>query len=437
MTAEVRAERTFPLRWRRGPVLAVGVAGAALLAAVGLALSRPDIVAVGLPLALSSAWMLFRRPRGGSATITLRAKPGGTSSVPEARGAIDVDTDADWMQLAIEQGGRRTAVADVSARGEAATTRTVLRHSGPVELLAVTGRAVAVDGAWIADATSPVILEWHTPPRTRRLGRLPLAPRLTGLHGAHDGSRPGDGGDFRDIHPFAPGDQLRRIDWRATARAARRPGELLVRRNQSLSDSSIVIAVDTADDLGEAVASWGTGDPDRSGVTSLDLAREAAASFATAAIAAGDRVAYHSLSFEGHSVRSGSGRRHLARVLDTVAATGLAAEESRYRRSPAVPAGSLIVVLSTFFDGVAADLATRWRASGHAVLAVDTLPVPDAARLTRDQRIAMRALLAERADVLDELRHTGIEVVSWSSPDVDAELRVAALRQQRMRSVRR
>lgn len=120
-----------------------------------------------------------------------------------------------------------------------------------------------------------------------------------------------------------------------------------------------------------------------------------------------------------------------------IAATGQSEGDPRYRRSPVVPPGSIIFVLSTFFDGAAAQLVTRWRASGHAVVAVDVLPAPEESRLTREQRIALRTLLAERSDILVELEHAGVEVVSWTDSDADVAMRLAALRQQRMRMVRR
>jgi hypothetical protein len=101
-----------------------------------------------------------------------------------------------------------------------------------------------------------------------------------------------------------------------------------------------------------------------------------------------------------------------------------------------VPPGSIVFVLSTFVDGVAARLATSWRAAGHAVVAVDVLPVPEATRLTREQRIALRTLLAERADILTELDHAGIEVVPWSS-GADAAMRLAARRLTRRGTGRR
>ncbi|MDQ0725123.1 DUF58 domain-containing protein [Microbacterium sp. W4I20] len=435
--SDVRASSRSPLRWRRTPVMAAGLGGAVLLAAVGLAFSRPDVVAIGLPLALTTIWALRGRPRGGDLHIVLRARSDAAEGSNEAVADVDIDAEADWVQVAIDQEERRTGVADVRPGEAAVTARVRLQHSGPAELLDVTTRAVAHDGAWVTDSGPRTAVVWHTAPRTRPIGVLPVAPRLRGLHGAHEGSRPGQGGDFRDIHAFAPGDELRRVDWRATARAARRPGELLVRRSNALSDSSVVIALDTADDLGTVVASWGAADSDRSGVTSLDLAREAALSVATAAIGAGDRVAYHTLSPGGRSVPAGGGVRHLPRVRGVIAATGPGGDDSRYRRSPVVPSGSIVFVLSTFFDGAAADLATRWRAAGHAVVAIDVLPTPDAGRLTREQRIALRMLLAERDDVLIDLRRSGVEIVPWAGADVDAAVRLAARRLERTRAVRR
>ncbi|WP_336502223.1 DUF58 domain-containing protein [Microbacterium paraoxydans] len=435
MTDEAAAQTVTAVAWRRTPVLALGIGGAAIIAAVGLAFSRPDVVAVGLPLALTAAWALLRRPSPGEARIALRAHAAGSVDRPEVRTAADVALAADAVQIAVDQDGRRTGLADVRPGTACLTARGVLQHSGPSEPLAVTLRGSSLDGAWVSDIVPRTAIAWNAPPRAVRIGSLPVAPRLTGLHGSHAGSRPGQGGDFRDIQPFVPGDELRRVDWRATARAARRPGDLLVRRDDALSDSSVVLAIDTAEDLGAAVAAWGSGDPDRSGATSLDLAREAALAIATAAIGLGDRVAYHALSPDGLSLPAGGGARHLARLRRAIAATGIGTEPS-YRRSPAVPPGSIVFVLSTFVDGVAARLAMSWRAAGHAVIAVDVLPAPEETRLSREQRVALRTLLAERTDVLAELRHAGLEVVPCSG-GVDAAMRLAARRLARRGTGRR
>ncbi len=438
MTDGVRASGEAPVRWQRTPVTALGLAGAVLLAAAGVAFSRPDLVAVALPLALATAWALARRPAAGILHQTIRARAG--SGAPQ-EGLVDGEVDAvipgDWVQLAVDQGGLRSGLADAAPGTGMLRTRSRLRHTGPSELIGVTARGVAQDGAWVTGIGPRTALTWNAVPGAVPLRQLPLALRLTGLHGGHEGARPGQGGDFRDIHPFAPGDELRRVDWRATARLARRPGDLLVRRTQALSDSTVVIAIDTVDDLGEAVATWGTEDPEHSGVTSLDLAREAALSIATSAVQAGDRVAYHVLAPGGRSVRAGAGARQLARLRDVIAATGPSDLEVRYRRAPVIARGSIVFVLSTFFDGAAAELATHWRAAGHAVVAVDVLPVPRTERLGREQLLAMRTLLAEREDVFAELHATGVDVVAWADGSPDVALRVAARGQRRSRAVRR
>lgn len=437
MTGSVGVESRSRVLWRRTPAIALGFGGAVVLAAVGIASSRPDVAAIGLPLALSAAWMLLRRPERTDLRIRLKASAVGTDAEPAVRATAGSTADADWLQVAIDQDGRRRGLADVRPGPEMVRARSRLLHSGPSEPLAVVARGVCVDGAWISEPTPRIGVEWTTPPVTRRVAALPVAPHLSGLHGAHEGSRAGHGGDFRDIHPFAPGDELRRVDWRATARAARQPGDLLVRRYNALSDSSVVVAVDTAEDLGAVVAGWGAPDLDTSGPTSLDLAREAALSIATSAVEAGDRIAYHALARDGRSVPAGGGARHLARLRGVIAATGQGEDDSGFRRTPVVPSGSIVFVLSTFFDGTAAQLATRWRAAGHAVVAVDVLPLVDTARLSREQRLALRTVLAERADILSELRRTGVEVVSWAEADVDTRMRLAALRQRGMRTVRR
>ncbi len=399
---------------RLAPAAVLGAAGAVVLAVGGLALSRPDVVAVALPIALWSTLILGRRSGEPGVTIALRAL---TDHDGRLRDEIAVDADAEAVQLLVTQSARRTIPVFVPGIATI-TSDSRIRHSGPVDTLRVQARELDADGAILGPTTRDTVLTRAVAPARRPLPSLPVAPRLTGLHGAHEGSRPGRGGDFRDIHAFMPGDELRRVDWRATARAARRPGELLVRRTNALSDASVVIVMDTADDLGEVVHTWGSGDLERSGVTSLDMGREAALSIAAATVEAGDRIAFHTLTHGGRSVRSGSGSRHLARIASAISTTGQAGDDARYRRTPPVPQGSMIYVLSTFFDGAAAELALMWRVTGHRVVALDTLPALDRARLTAQQHLALRIVLAERQDMFRELATAGVERVVWrEQPD--------------------
>lgn len=417
--------RGASVRW--GPGIVLGFFAAVALACAGLVFSRADIAAMGLPIAILSVLAITRRPGGTSVEIELRrvidAEDDGM-----LRTDVRVTGDAELAQLMIVQSERRTQRLVVSTDGTAVTSLSRSLHSGPVAAVRAAARGADAGGA-ILGPTTPIAEEIRNiAPRATKLSRLPLSPRLTGMHGSHEGRRLGQGGDFRDIHQFVQGDELRRVDWKATARLARRPGDLMVRRTNTLSDATMVIAMDTADDLGTVVASWGSGDLVRSGVTSLDRSRHAARSIAAAAIAAGDRVALHVLTHGGRSVRSGAGSRHLARVEAAIAATGLAGEDARFRRTPPVPHASVIFVISTFFDGAASEVALMWRASGHRVIAIDVLPTLDRGRLNREQQTALRTVLAEREDVLHELRTADIDVVTWND---DAVTELAAMSRSR------
>ncbi|MFC9984236.1 DUF58 domain-containing protein [Microbacterium keratanolyticum] len=407
------------LTWHRTLSATLGAGVAAVIAGLGMMWGQPAVVIVVMPIALLSLRAFTRPVTDAALTLTVDTGPQKAEATDTGTHAsrvestIRVESDAELVQLSIAQSGRRPHQILVRGDGGVVRTRARLLHSGPDTMHAIVARAVTDGGQRVTSPCAEVSEPWNASPPTRRLGVLPISPHLRGMHGAHEGRRPGQGGDFRDIHPFAPGDELRRVDWRATARLARRPGDMFVRRSNTLSDASIVIIIDTADDLGRVVASWGKGLPERSGVTSLDFAREAARSVATAAIENGDRVALHELVMGGRSVRSGGGTRHLARLVSTISAIGVHGEDTSFRRTPPVPPGSVIYVMSTFFEGAAAQIALTWRASGHRVVAVDTLPQRDDARLTPEQRAGMRTVLAERDDVFHDLRHTGVDVVVW------------------------
>lgn len=407
-------------RW--SPALTVAICGAVGLAIIGLLFSRADVIAMGIPVALWSALALARGASGLQPAVTVEATP---SAEGELRTEISTESDADAVELLVVQSERRVRRVIVPGRRATVLARSRVLHSGPAVPVQVSARGLAFDGAALSETTEIVRSTRRVAPSRRAVGSLPLPRRLTGLHGGHEGRRPGQGGDFRDIHAFAPGDELRRVDWRATARLARRPGELLVRRTNTLSDASVVIAMDTSEDLGEVVASWGSGDFERSGTTSLDHAREAARGIAVAAIEAGDRVALHVLTHGGRSLRSGGGSRHLARLEATIAAIGQARDDAAFRRTPHVPHGSVVFVLSTFFRGAAAQTALMWRASGHRVVAIDVLPFLDRSRLTRQQLIGLRTVLAERENVFADLHGAGVDVVSWAD-DPSAALRETA-----------
>lgn len=410
------ATQTSSLRWRGTAARSVGALGAVTFAAAGLLFSRADVVALALPLAIWT--VLAGRPPAATAKLRVHLTAEAPESSRQVLGLVEASSDAEIVQMSVVQGGVHQRTVEVSGREGIVRSQNKLLHSGPLSLLRVHARMLATDGAWVSEIADGGELIWHAAPVSKPLPALPLAPRLRGLHGSHEGERAGVGGDFRDLHPFAPGDELRRVDWRATARLARRSGDLFIRRTNALSDASIAIMIDTSDDLGSVVATWGAELPERSGPTSLDLAREAGRSVAAAAIAEGDRVALHELHPAGLTLRSGTGSRHLSRIVSNLAAMGPRDIDPTLRRTPPVPAGSVIYLLSTFFARSAASMALNWRSAGHRVIAIDTLPAPDLTQITPQLHTTMRILLAERKEVFRTLENSGVEVLTWRDDPV-------------------
>jgi uncharacterized protein (DUF58 family) len=422
----MKQDRSQP-GWHHGAALGIAAAGAVVLVTAGAVLARPDTVMFGLPFAV---WLVLAlRQRERPSTMQIEASQDAERPADEPHSRVRVHADVELVDLWVLQGRRHRREVIVTPAQVLRASSTLL-HSGPARLLDVRARALGADGALISDAVAAPALEWNAPPRLRPIGELALGSRLGGLHGAHAGRRPGAGGDFRDIHPFAPGDEVRRVDWRATARLGRRPGELYVRRTQAMSEATILVVLDIADDLGQVVATWGSGDEEQSGPTSLDLGREAARALTESALDRGDRVQYQELATAGRIVRTGSGARQRARVLTAISAARQRPIGERYRRSPLTPPGATVYVLSTFFDGSAAALAAQWRAGGHRVIAVDILPEPDLSRLSASQQLAARTLFLERANTFADFTRAGITVLTWSGEGFAADL--AAARRDRV-----
>ncbi|MFC4554223.1 DUF58 domain-containing protein [Georgenia faecalis] len=405
-------------RWQPlGPATAAAGLGVLLLLA-GIVLRRPDVGALGVAPLLTAAWGWARRPTG-PLTVELRAAKDLVNERELTAEAV-LRGEGTAVRLRASSPGTEPGEALVRLDGERRVTLTcAIARTGEHELFRVDGiglgAAQAVSTEAVTVGPAPVLVL----PGTVPLARLPLPFRLQGLTGAHTARRPGDGGEFHDVHPFTPGDRLRRIDWRASARRAATGGgqlsELYVRRTHATADATVMLVIDSRDDVGPDVATWAGGAEIRgSDASSLDIAREAAASLARAYLEGGDRVGLADLGRRRRPVAPAGGRRHLQRVVRRLALALPEASPGARRRAPQLPAGALVVVLSTFLDDEAARMALLWRRSGHRVIAVDVLPPVRQTELDARVRMAYRLVSITREDRLERLRRGGVEVVRWT-----------------------
>jgi uncharacterized protein (DUF58 family) len=414
--------------WVANPAIRISAVLAVIFAGGSLAFSRPLLAlgAVPLIIACSMAWLRRDRATDVAVDTELLIKSGNHDiRFTSALRAPDGSATA-VLRLVAKSQASAWVVVD-TARTHALTGTLSPEHSGPQELLRIDHQFVGEGGGVVTLPGDGPRLNRVVSPPIARLRGLPLPPRMAGLTGGHGSVRAGEGGEFRDIGVFRPGDRLRRIDWKVTARRARTVGELYVRHTFATADATIQLVVDSRDSVIQLVVPRRTRQRDQHGVSSADNARAAASSLASAYIRQGDRVGFQDLAGSSRVIAAGGGTGHLGRLLPAIARVTPVGAAWRHVRAPIVPSGSLIYVISTFLDDEAGRLATLWRSSGHRVIAIDTLPRQIVTGLSPEERAAVGFLLLEREQTLAAMTGTGVELVGWDSsvtvsPEIALEL---------------
>lgn len=122
------------------------------------------------------------------------------------------------------------------------------------------------------------------------------------MSGAYHSVFKGRGMDFEELREYVPGDDVRSIDWNATARV----GKPLVKLHREERDLTIVLALDLS-------ASFDFGSGDR---TKREFAIEVAATIAFSAIQNNDKVGLFLFTEDAELfIPPGKGRRHTLRII--------------------------------------------------------------------------------------------------------------------------
>ena len=228
-------------------------------------------------------------------------------------------------------------------------------------------------------------------PRPLTLRRL-LAPIETQAFAGSEVARAkGDGVEYADIRDFVPGDRVRSINWRASAR---RQG-LVVNERHPERNTDVVLFVDSFADVR---------DGDRS---VLDDAVRAAASLAARYLERRDRVGLVGFGGVLRWLQPGMGATQRYRLIETMLETGV---EPTYtwrdvNLIPAriLPPAALVLALTPLVDPrfVAALEDLRGRRFDVAVVEVDPVPLVEPGRIggraARVPPLAPRARGATRA----------------------------------------
>jgi uncharacterized protein (DUF58 family) len=282
---------------------------------------------------------------------------------------------------------------------------------GPIFL-----RYRTVLGLWERAREEPAAGETRVYPNLAALERYHLLARSDRLAamGIRRVRHRGGASEFESLREYAPGDDVRQVDWKATARRAR----LTVRHREAERNQTVLLLLDCGRLMNAT----------EDGVAKLDHAVNAALLLAHVALARGDRVGLCTFSNKVHAwlvPRGNLAQNKL--VAETLYDLGGDFHETDHGRclkfvAARHPKRALLVVLTDFVDATtAADMVAHVQlaARRHVVLfaALKDAFLERAARSTpetdRDgfRKAAAVDLLRERAEVLEKIRHAGGFVV--------------------------
>lgn len=362
-----------------------------LTVAVGLALARTPRMEV--TVGLDSERVLEGQEVGVSVEVTARR--------PVARLEVDLLLPRGLRMVASEDRGRGALAA-----GASRTFR--------LRLLCVRwgGRLV---GRVRIEARDPLGFFYYQQEAERRLAlrvyplgeavRRLVRPADTQVFAGNEVSRlSGDGIEFADIRDFVPGDRVRRINWRATARR----GHLQVNQMRPERNADVVIFLDTFSELRQGAES------------SIDLAVRAAAALVGTYLGRRDRVGLISFGGTLRWLRPEMGVRQLYRVLDALIDTEVVLSYAwkglEVIPRQTLPPRALVLALTPLLDSRSVEALVDLRGRGHdlAVVEISPLPFLQPGREPSEQ-LAYRLWTMERDVLRGRFLALGVPAVTWAA----------------------
>ncbi|WP_309073043.1 DUF58 domain-containing protein [Paenarthrobacter sp.] len=386
-----------------------------LFVAVGLLL----LLIMDLVLAASPAKLALDRVQPGNVTLEGKVDSVVTVTNPTRR-KLRAEVKDTWQpsagavnasqSLVVPSGERRRVTVPLipHRRGDLKSPHVTIRSFGPLGL-AARQRTRALPGQ--LRVLPPFHSKRHLPSKLRKLRELDGRAAVQ-IRGA--------GTEFDSLRDYVRGDDVRSIDWRATARRT----SVVVRTWRPERDRRVVIVLDTSRTAAARIE-----DEPR-----LDTGIEAALLLAVLAERGGDRVDF--LAYDRRlraRVESASKGNLLGQLVQAMAPLEAELIELDWQQVPAqvraVSAHRSMVVLLTALDGGAPEeglLPTVAQLSRQHVVVVASVRDPLLSAMKEERTTAsqvFRAAAAERAllersAVTAQLRQLGAEVVDAEPHDV-------------------
>ena len=395
------------------PKLAAYAAVSAIGLLAALVTGRPELVALTAPflLALGLGLALAVPPRL-TVAVELDEERALEGSAVAARLVVSSETAVDRLDLYLRlpeglrlpPGANPVSVAvRAGGRRELDLALDAYRYGGHV-LGPTFVRARDPLGFLVWEAAYKTTAKLRVYPRSEVLQRV-VRPRETQVFAGNEVARlKGEGIEFADMRRFAPGDPLKRVNWRASARR----NELWVNESHPERNTDVILFVDS---FAEArIGGEGT----------LDLAVRATASLADAYGRRRDRVGLIGYGGILRWLVPGSGLVQLYRIVDALLDTEIILsyywKEIDLIPRRVLPPNALVIALSPLLDPRSVGALLDLRARGFDLVVIDISPIPYAPRPgPRLDALAYDIWTLRRDALRHRLQHAGIAVTEWTS----------------------
>ncbi len=242
--------------------------------------------------------------------------------------------------------------------------------------------------------------EVEVTPQIQEMKRISIQPHKVRMHAGNIRSKLlGPGIEFFALRDYRPGDTLRHVNWKASARR----DTMVTNEYETERSGDVTIIVDarTAGDDGN-----------------LDATVEAAASLSSYFLKQRDRVGMVILGHVVDVIRSNYGKRQLQKIVDHLidakpgavrSAVSIRLALNRYFRGD-----SMLVLITTLNDRRMVETAEELVGRGHHLIVISPRPVMDGPAGDQANELIYRMGAMRRADALYELGRF-CKVVDWET----------------------
>jgi uncharacterized protein (DUF58 family) len=386
-----------------------GLAALGLLAA--LVLGLPELVALAAPFATVAAAGLALAERPSlRARVRLERELTVEGEVVDAEIALEAPTAVERLDvlltlpegLVVVEGDNPLALTLAAGDRRTLPLRLRCEHWGGYLVGEVLLRAHDRFDLLRADSRVEPQCRLKVYPRPERLRSL-LRPLQTQVFAGNQVAREkGEGIEFADLRPFVPGDRIRRVNWRASARR----DELWVNEFHAERNADVILFLDSF------------ADARRAGEGTLDRAVRAAAALAAHYLRHKDRVGLVSFGGVLNWLLPATGLGQLYRIVDSLLDTEIvlnyAWKDLDVMPRRTLPPQALVVALTPLLDERAVGALLDLRARGFDLAIVEVSPVlfVDAGDDELD-RLAYRLWLLRREALRARYERAGVAIAVW------------------------